>query len=212
MVTKLIQGHRQFRADYFEHERELFDSLARGGQRPIAMFIGCCDARVVPNLIVNADPGDLFVLRNIGNIVPRFEDGQVHNRSVGAAIEYAVHVLEVPHLVVCGHTQCGGLRALIDGLEHLPAETPTLANWLRDAAAVLGRLRGELEPDAIWRQLVFENVVVQLDNLLTYPTAARALEAKRLEIHGWVYDVADGSLRVYDPEHDEFRPLDRGGP
>jgi len=209
MVTRLLQGHQKFRAEHFEHERELFESLAHGGQQPTALFIGCCDSRVVPNLIVHADPGDLFVVRNIANIVPRFEEGELDNRSVGAAIEYAVHVLRVPHIVVCGHTGCGGLQALIDGPEALAGETPTLARWLRDAAAVLGRMRAEIAPGALARQLVFENVVVQLENLLTYPVVARALERDVLELHGWVYDLADGSLRVYHPADNEFRPVTR---
>jgi len=209
MVTRLLQGHRKFRADYFEHERELFESLAKGGQHPSAMFIGCCDSRVVPNLIVNAHPGDLFVVQNIANIVPRYEKDQLQNRSVGAALDYAVHVLKVPHIVVCGHTQCGGLQALLDGPDRLAGEMPTLANWLRDAAAVLGRIRGEMAPEAIARQLVFENVVVQLENLVTYPVVERALEDDELEIHGWVYDIADGSLRVYHPDQDVFRPTER---
>jgi carbonic anhydrase len=209
MVTRLLEGHHRFRSDYFEHERELFESLARGAQHPSAMYIGCCDSRVVPDLIVRAEPGDLFVLRNIANIVPRFEPGQTMYRSVGAAIEYAVHVLRVPHIVVCGHTQCGGLQAILDGTDRLAAETPTLAGWLGDAAAVLGRIRGELSPDAVARQLVFENVVVQLENLLTYPVVTRALEANVLEIHGWVYDLADGSLRVFHPDANEFRPVER---
>lgn len=209
MVTRLLQGHRKFRADYFEHERELFESLAKGGQHPSAMFIGCCDSRVVPNLIVNANPGDLFVLQNIANIVPRYEKDQLQNRSVGAALDYAVHVLKIPHIVVCGHTQCGGLQALLDGPDRLAGEMPTLANWLRDAAAVLGRIRGEMAPEALARQLVFENVVVQLENLVTYPAVERALEDDELEIHGWVYDIADGSLRVYHPDLDVFRPTER---
>ncbi len=209
MVTRLLQGHRKFRADYFEHERELFESLAKGGQHPTAMFICCCDSRVVPNLIVDAHPGDLFVLQNIANIIPRYEEGQLHNRSVGAALDYAVHVLKIPHIVVCGHTQCGGLAALMDGTDRLAGEMPTLANWLKDAAAVLGRIRGEMKPEAIARQLVFENVVVQLENLVTYPVVERALEEDVLEIHGWVYDIADGSLRVYHPDHDVFRPTER---
>jgi carbonic anhydrase len=209
MVTRLLQGHRKFRADYFEHERELFESLARRGQHPTAMFICCCDSRVVPNLIVDAHPGDLFVLQNIANIIPRYEEGQLHNRSVGAALDYAVHVLKIPHIVVCGHTQCGGLQALLDGPDRLAGEMPTLANWLRDAASVLGRIRGEMKPEAIARQLVFENVVVQLENLVTYPVVERALEEDVLEIHGWVYDIADGSLRVYHPKEDVFRPTER---
>jgi len=213
MVTRLLEGHERFRREHFEHERELFESLAHGGQRPQALFIGCCDSRVVPNLIVAADPGDLFVLRNIANIVPTFEDGQLLNRSVGAAVEYAVHVLRVPHIIVCGHTQCGGLQALVDGPERLAEATPTLAGWLRDAAAVLGRLQArELDRETLVRQLVFENVVLQLENLLTYPVVSRALDEDTLEIHGWVYDLTDGSLRVYHPVDNEFRPIADGGP
>src|SRR5262249_21329458 len=131
MVTKLLQGHRKFRSQYFEHERELFEALARG-QRPQAMVIACCDSRVVPNLILDAGPGELFVLRNIPNIVPRYEPEDLHFRSVGAALEYALHVLRVPHIIVCGHTECGGLKALADGLDALERDTPALVDWLRE--------------------------------------------------------------------------------
>jgi carbonic anhydrase len=207
--TRLLEGHERFRKDYFEHGRELFESLARGVQRPEALFIGCCDSRVVPNFIVSAAPGELFVLRNIANIVPRYEEGQVQNRSVGAAVEFAVHVLRVPHVIVCGHTSCGGLGALLDGTERLARDTPTLAAWLANAAGVLDRLRRhDLQGEALARQLVFENVVVQLENLMSYPVVMRALEEDRLEMHGWVYDLADASLRIFDPASNEFRPIE----
>lgn len=209
MVTRLLEGHARLRRDV-TRERELFDALAKGRQEPTALVIGCCDSRVVPNLIVQAGPGELFVVRNIANIVPRF-DGALMNRSVGASIEYAVHVLRVPHIVICGHTQCGGLTALVDGPEALTAEMPTLAAWLRDASAVLGRLtasdHGKTREQLI-RQLVFENVVVQLENLLTYPVVERAVKEGRLELHGWVYDLADGSLRMYDAKANAFHPVD----
>jgi carbonic anhydrase len=209
MVTKLLEGHGRFRRDYFERERELFTTLATGAQRPTAMMIACCDSRVVPNLLLNASPGDLFVLRNIANIVPPF-GYHLANRSVGSAIEYAIHVLQVPHIIVCGHTHCGGLEALAQGPEKLEAETPTLAAWLQDALAVRERItrRWQDEPaEVIARQLVFENVVVQLENLLTYPVLKRALEENRVEIHGWVYDLTTATLRGYEPEANEFRPL-----
>jgi carbonic anhydrase len=208
-ITSLLDGHERFRKDYFERGRELFESLASIGQHPTALFIGCCDSRVVPDLIVSAAPGDLFVLRNIANIVPRYEDGQVFNRSVGAAIEFAVHVLRVPHVIICGHTSCGGLGALLAGPDQLARDTPTLAGWLRDAASVLDRLRRhELEGEALARQLAFENVLVQLENLMTYPVVMRALEEDRLEMHGWVYDLVDGRLLVFQPETNDFRPLE----
>jgi carbonic anhydrase len=209
MVTKLLEGHSRFRREYFEHERELFETLAKDAQQPVAMMLACCDSRVVPNLLVNAGPGDLFVVRNIANIVPPF-GRHLANRSVGAAIEYAIHFLKVPHVIICGHTQCGGLQALAEGPSKLEAETPTLAAWLQDAVAVRERISSRWEgasPEAIVRQLVFENVVVQLENLLTYPVIQRALDENRVEIHGWVYDLAAATLRAYDPEAHEFRPV-----
>ena len=210
MVTKLIEGHTRFRKDYFDHERELFETLAKGAQRPLALMLACCDSRVVPNLLVNAHPGDLFVVRNIANIVPPFKQEQV-NRSVGAALEYAVHVLKVPHIIICGHTQCGGLQALANGPEALVSEMPTLAGWLRDAVSVLERLVSrwpQASVEEIARQLVFENVVVQLENLLTYPVVRKALDENRIEIHGWVYDLATAQVRVYEPSSNEFRPVE----
>lgn len=210
MVTKLIEGHTRFRKDYFDHERELFDTLAKGAQRPLALMLACCDSRVVPNLMVNAHPGDLFVVRNIGNIVPPFRQEQI-NHSVGAALEYAIHMLKVPHIIICGHTQCGGLQALAHGPETLAAEMPTLAGWLRDALSVRDRLVSRWPSasiEEIARQLVFENVVVQLENLLTYPVARKALDENRIEIHGWVYDLATAEMRVYEPGSNEFRPFE----
>jgi carbonic anhydrase len=212
MVTRLLDGHEQFRKHTFQNDRALFESLAHGAQRPLALFVACCDARVVPNLIVAANPGDLFVLRNIANIIPPFSAGDTGHRSVGAAVEYAVHVLEVPHIIICGHTGCAGLRALLDGPEKLRADMPSLATWLNDAATMLDRLRHQaLEGEALARQLVFENVVVQLDNLMTYPVVGRALEVGKVELHGWVYDIADGSLRAYHPAENEFRPVEMSG-
>lgn len=207
MVTKLLQGHSRFRQDYFQHERELFDALASGRHEPTALVISCSDARVVPNVILNADPGDLFVVRNIANLVPPFDD--VTNRSVGAAIEYAVHALRVPHIVVCGHTCCGGLRALIGGMDPIAADMPTLALWLEDASALKRRLvslRQDFDEAALERQLVMENVAVQLENLLTYPAVRLALDRGALELHGWVYSLEDGAVRVYDPVANAFTP------
>ncbi|MBN1209660.1 MAG: carbonic anhydrase [Myxococcaceae bacterium] len=210
MITKLLEGHGRFRREYFEHERELFETLAVGAQRPTAMILACCDSRLVPNLLLNANPGELFILRNIANIVPPF-GRHLANRSVGAAIEYAVHFLQVPHIIVCGHTQCGGLRALAEGPEKLEVETPTLATWLQDAIAVRERIARQWEgkpAEAIAQQLVFENVVAQLENLLTYPIVKRALEENRVEIHGWVYDLATGRIKAYEPVANEFRAIE----
>ena len=211
MVKQFLQGHDKFRSEFFEHERELFAMLARGVHAPTALMISCSDARVVPNLIVNADPGDLFIVRNVANLVPPFGADQF-NRSVGAAIEYAVHHLKTPHIVVCGHSQCGGLQALLSGHEALRAETPTLAAWLHDAFALrerLDELRDQLEPEELALHFAYENVLVQLENLLTYPVIERALHTGTLELHGWVYDLSRGTIEVYDPVQNLFVPAPR---
>lgn len=211
MSDDLLEGHAKFRAEYFEHERELMDSLARGTHEPKAIVIGCSDARVPPDIILGASPGDLFAVRNVGNMVPPYSK-EMFNRAAGSAIEYAVQFLRVRHAVVVGHTQCGGLRALARMNDETSEEMPVLAAWLHDAIELRGRLATlarHMSPDDLERLLVFENVVVQLENLLTYPAVRRALEEDRLEIHGWVYDLADGRLHGYDPKLNRFKTLER---
>ncbi len=212
--TSLFEGHTRFRSEYFEHERQLFDSLARGTHEPLACVIGCSDARVPPDIILGASPGDLFAVRNVANIVPPFGE-QSFNRAAGSAIEYAVHVLRVKHIVVVGHTQCGGIRALASMDDTLAQEMPTLAHWLKDAAELRRRLQmlaRHLSSEDLEKQLVFENVLVQLENLITYPVVSRALEENRLEMHGWVYDLADGRIRAYDPRDNRFELLEKSTP
>jgi carbonic anhydrase len=210
MVTRLLQGHDKFRTTYFERERELFEELARGHHEPLAMVISCSDARVVPNLILDSEPGDLFVVRNIANLIPPF-GADFPNRSVGAAIEYAIGVLKIPHLIVCGHTGCGGLRALAQGHKKLADEMPTLEAWLHDAIELRQRMKELLHDDPradLEKLLPFENVAVQLENLLTYPVVQRELDADRLELHGWVYDLEGAVLRVYEPLTNQFAPIE----
>lgn len=214
-LTPLLLGHTTFRSEYFQHDRELYETLAAGRHEPTALIISCCDARVVPDVILNADPGDLFVLRNIANLVPAFGSGA--HKSVGAAIEYAIHGLKVPHVIVCGHTQCGGLGAMAKGYAHLAAHMPSLADWLHDAVelrervAEMTRAKGTdgatLDADALWQQLVYENVAVQLENLLTYPAVRWGLERGAIELHGWVYRLEDGGLSSYDAGSNSFRSL-----
>lgn len=207
-LRPLLVGHTKFQREHFQHDAELYRSLAAGRHEPTALVISCCDARVVPDVILKADPGDLFVVRNIANLVPAFESGA--HKSVGAAIEYAIHGLKVPHVIVCGHTQCGGLRALATGYDRLIAHMPSLAEWLHDAVELRKRLDDFAKTrtrDEVLQQLVYESVAVQLENLLTYPAIRWGLERKQVELHGWVYALEDGTLRVYDPGDNSFRPL-----
>jgi carbonic anhydrase len=201
-VTKhLLSGHAHFRSEYFAQEGAFLKQLAREGQNPSALYIGCSDSRVVPELLTTSSPGELFVVRNIANVVPPHD----HNdASVGAAIEYAIAKLEVPHVIVCGHDGCGGVRAALDGIEPLRPQ-PNLHEWLGLVvpAAEFARKEDPTEP-GLFRSAVEENVLLSMDNLITYPVVAQALASRALSLHGWVYDIAEGALRVYDVATEEF--------
>ncbi len=212
LVQKLLLGHGNFKRDYFRSEAQLFASLAGGVHEPKALVISCCDARVVPDVILQADPGDLFVVRNIAALVPPY--GKGHHRAVGAAIEYAILGLKVQHVIVCGHTQCGGLRALADGPVRLAAHMPSLAEWLADAEDLYTKVRTTMKDasnDLLVNHLAYESVPTQLENLITYPAVSWALERGKLELHGWVYDLGTGGLKAYQPDNNLFVELEDDG-
>jgi carbonic anhydrase len=201
MVDELLAGHGRFRAEYVAHERAFLEHLARAGQRPSALFIGCSDSRVIPELLTDAAPGELFVVRNVANIVPAREAG---DQSIPAALEFAVGQLAVHDIVVCGHDGCGGVTAALDGLPGIEPDSE-LAAWLDGLAPAVARARAlDLDPDTELRRAVEENVLEGIANLVTIPTVAVGLQAGRLRLHGWVYDLLDASLRVYDAAQDAF--------
>ena len=212
MTKHLLSGHARFRSEYFEHESDFLQALARDGQNPSALYIGCSDSRVVPELLTTSRPGELFVVRNIANVVPSFDHADA---SVGAAIEYAVEVLEVPHVIVCGHDRCGGVKAALDGADKLSAHK-SLHEWVTmiDPAARKAREIERGDDTALLRCAVEENVLYSMENLITYPAIAAALAARKLELHGWVFDLDAGVLRVYDVTSEEFVASDivKAGP
>jgi carbonic anhydrase len=202
MVDELLRRHDEVRRRYAKSEREFLLRLASVGQSPSALYIGCADSRVVPELLTASAPGDLFVVRNVANLVPPLAHADA---SVGAALEYAIGHLHVEHLVVCGHYGCGGVRAAIDGLDQAAA-FPSLAEWLGGASTAVERVQAETHADAnaLWRRAVEENVLVQLENLLSFPVVEDALGRERLELHGWVYDLYALEVAVYDVSIDRF--------
>ncbi|NUN16178.1 MAG: carbonic anhydrase [Myxococcales bacterium] len=198
-MKKLLAGHHAFRREYVQASSVFLRTLASVDQNPDALFIGCSDSRVIPELLTNSTPGQLFVVRNIANLVP---PSQHPHSSVGAAIEYAVVALGVENIIVCGHTRCGGVRAMLDGVD--AEQMPSLAKWIRDAAKMnLSAQNHSLPHDIRWHHAIEENVLDQIDHLLTYPAVAKKLHEGRLHLHGWVYDLL-GGLTVYDPELDRF--------
>jgi carbonic anhydrase len=202
-VQKLAAGIHQFRANYFASHRELFEQLSVNGQRPETLFITCCDSRVVPTLITNAAPGELFILRNIGNIVPAVEHGVLGG--VSAAIEYAMEVLEVGNVIVCGHTNCGAIDAILhpERVAHLPF----VSRWVSASPGLpelIAERYGHLEGDQLMTAAVEENVLVQLENLRGFSCVAKRLEAGLLKMSGWVFKIATAEIFDYDPVSEQF--------
>ncbi|MFZ5481940.1 MAG: carbonic anhydrase [Myxococcota bacterium] len=205
-MQKLLEGHTSFRREYASGARDFLSRLAAEHQSPDALYVGCSDSRVVPELLTTSSPGDLFVVRNIANVVPPFDHADA---SVGAALEYAVNVLEVPHVIVCGHYGCGGVKAVLD---HAPKvrKLPSLREWLDGIERSIDASRLEaLDPDEQWRYSVEANVLAQLANLTTYPTLRERLEAEALRLHGWVYDLASQRITVYDAVGETFVDAER---
>jgi carbonic anhydrase len=196
----LMERSRALRADFFEGNAELFAALSSKGQFPEAMFIGCSDSRVLPEQLTGSAPGDLFVLREIANIVPPFGTA---GDAAGAAIEYAVLHIHVKHIIICGHTDCGGIKAL-DG--HIDQATePHIARWLALVRPAQTQVDAHgIDPEERHRAIVEQNVLNQLVNIQTYDCVRRALDANALELHGWVYDLSNGRISYWDADTGHF--------
>lgn len=203
-MQKILNGIKKFKSDVFPGLEPLFKKL-RGDQKPEVLFITCADSRVVPALITQTDPGDMFLVRIAGNIVPPY--GEVHG-GVTATIEYALMVLKVRHVVVCGHSDCGVVKAMLHP-EKL-SNVPVVESWLGQAEVarrvVVDNYSGSSEEQMI-DALTYENVVAQLDHLKTHPSVASALARGELMLHGWVYSIHDGTVMAFDAERGEFVDL-----
>ena len=203
MVSRLLHGHRAFLKNYARSEKAYLKRLAEDGQAPAAMYIGCSDSRVIPELLMRTKPGELFVVRNVANVVPVQGDTAT---SVGAALEFAVGVLGVRDVIVCGHDQCGGVKASVAGVQTV-SHLPSLADWLKriePAATAAKEASVGFDDDWQLRYAVEENVLLQLENLATYPVVQQALAEERIALHGWVYDLHSSRVRVFDPEEVAF--------
>jgi len=203
-MQEIINGVRTFQRDVYPQYRELLEKLA-AGQSPVAMVITCSDSRVDPFLFTQAEPGRLFVLRNAGNIVPKY-DGLVGG--VTATIEFAVVGLKVPNIIVCGHSQCGAIHGLLhpESLKNMPH----VANWLEhhsDAVRDMMARTGHLGADDEMQHAVDANVLVQLEHLRAQPCVTEALAENRITLHGWVYDIVTGEVRAYSTSDERFAAL-----
>jgi carbonic anhydrase len=198
--STLVQQTSASRRDFFLKHGQLLARLVSEGQSPEIFFIGCDDSRAIPEAITGAGPGDLFVLRNLANVVPPYGMGE---RAVGATLEYAVRHLEVKHIILCGHTECGGIKALDAYLD--PLREPHLASWIEYARPAQTQVdaRG-VDPAARHQTIVEQNVLLQLENLRTYDTVRQALETAALTLHGWIYDLSTGRISHWEPSAGRF--------
>jgi len=202
-MQKILQGVEHFQHDVFPQHRHLFKQLANS-QSPRALFITCSDSRILPNLITQTEPGELFLCRDVGNIVPAH--GGAYG-GVSATIEYSVAVLGVKHVIICGHSDCGAMRALLhpEKVKHLPS----VYGWLSHAEAArhtVDHMHPDADEDTKLQALIEQNVVSQLTNLRTHPAVAARVATGALAVHGWKYSIETGEVNVYDEMLRRFVP------
>lgn len=203
---RLLAGVRKFRREVYPHRQADYERVVREGQKPHALFITCADSRVDPELLTQSGPGEIFVLRNIGNLVPAY--GEMLG-GVSSAVEFAVAALQVKQIVVCGHADCGAMKGLLHP-EQL-STMPTVKSWLRNAEAALSvvQARNPVEPATLLLDnLIEENVLLQISHLRTHPSVAARIAAGKMILSGWVYDIARGTVHLYDEGQSRFVPVE----
>ncbi len=197
-MRKLIKGVHQFQTKYFDTHREMFEQLSLG-QHPRILFITCCDSRIDPNLITQTQPGELFIIRNIGNIIPPYG---ATTGGEGAAIEYAIQELGIKDIIVCGHSHCGAVKGLLQ-LGNLAEEMPLVYDWLKYAEATRRIIKENYqgyEGEELLNAAIEENVLNQIENLRSYPVIHSKLYSGKLKLHAWIYKIETGGVFVYSTE------------
>jgi carbonic anhydrase len=208
-LARIAQGVAKFQAEIYPAQREMFERLKRG-QDPLALFLTCADSRVNPNLVTQTDPGEIFIERNPGNMVPPYVE---FVGGVTAGVEYAMLVLKVPVIVVCGHTDCGVMKALLHP-QHVEG-MPGVQHWMSHGFAARDRMLRESgetsEEEQQLRAITEYNVLAQIEHLKTHASVRARLLKGEIEIRGWVYDIGDGSIREANPVSGQFELLGRRG-
>ncbi len=209
VLEQLKDGVRKFRSEVYPQRAEMYAQAAAEPQKPHTLFITCADSRIDPNEITSTGPGEVFVTRNIGNMVPAY--GEMLG-GVSAVIEFAVGALGVKHVVICGHSECGAMKALLT--PESVGKLPTVKSWLKNAHAALTvseslhERKGEDSERPLIDVLTEQNVLLQLQHLKTHPSVAGALAAGDLTVSGWVYDIGTGAVRVAEDGQREFTPIE----
>lgn len=203
-MKKLIQGHQRFRSTYVPEHVDMLEELAHG-QNPRVLFITCSDSRIDPNLITQADIGDLFVIRNAGNIIPPYGAA---NGGEGAAVEYAINALGIQQIIVCGHSHCGAMKGLLK-LNQLQEDMPLVYDWLKHSEATRRLVKenyGHYSGEELLEITIAENVLTQIENLKTYPVVHSKLFQGKLSIYAWIYHIETGEVLAFDPATHTYVP------
>jgi len=200
-VKQLIEGYKKFYKDYFASGGELYSGLCEG-QHPKTLIIACSDSRVDPSILTNAKPGDIFVVRNVANLVPPYQKKESGILGVSAAMEFAVRFLEVKHIVILGHSGCGGIRALIEGIE----DSDFIGKWV--SVAQPAKEKAAKRDGDMQQNCEEESVINSLANLTTFPWIKEKIESGNLKIHGWRFSLEDGSLNQYNPKTEKFEAIE----
>jgi len=209
-MERLVEGLRRFHGNVYPGRSEEFRTLATKGQSPKTLMISCADSRVVPELITQSEPGDLFVCRNAGNIVPAWQEA---NGGVSSTIEYAVVALGVTDIVICGHSDCGAMKGLM--APEALTTMPSVQKWLGHAAAAAETVKAchpHADDEQTLSAMIEENVIAQLVNLRGHPSVAAAMAKGQLRLHGWVYDIESGGIRALDGNDSTFKETVPGDP
>ena len=207
-LARITQGVARFQSEVFPAQREMFERL-RLGQEPLAMFITCADSRVNPNLVTQTDPGEIFIERNPGNMVPPYVE---FVGGVTAGVEYAMLVLKVPVIVICGHTDCGVMKALLhpEQVEGMPGVRLWMSHGFAARAQALRKF-GDAPEEVQLRQITESNVLGQIEHLKTHPSVRSRMLRGEIEIRGWLYDIGDGSISQFNPANGRFERMGAAG-
>jgi carbonic anhydrase len=207
-ISTFVKGFSDFKEKYFSSDDSIFDRL-REGQNPSTLVISCCDSRADPGMLMGASPGDIFVVRNVANLVPPYRD-DAEMPGIRADIEFAIKGLNVSNIIVLGHSGCGGIRALMDGEGITSRQFEFIGRWVSIAQEARDRVARELadQPDAVQsRACEHWAIALSLSNLMTFPWIREKVEAGTLTLHGWYFDIQAGELLAYSPKSQQFAPL-----
>lgn len=210
-MESLIQGYRRFREQYYERERSLYTSLVREGQKPKALVVACSDSRVDPSILTQSAPGDIFVIRNVANLVPPYQPDPSSYHGTSAALEFGVCGLGIPNIIVLGHQYCAGVRSLVEREYGSRGGPYSFVNhWMEIAERVKTKVRAEGDKrtvDDICHCCEKEAIVQSLENLMTFPWIKERVAAGTLTLNGWYFDMEAGELQAYDGKKGLFFPL-----